>query len=200
MALQLMQSVITTIAAGQLCQNVTHWQLDITPTNLYQSAKKFNEGFQTDPGGGNFSALAYSQLMSEDAFISSIASRVLKPNAGLTSAMVFSTGDFPGQRAEDVYSQSVAAVMRLFTPAGTDYTGRAFVPGIAAADILEGRFTNDFITASQTLATAWVAGVESSEGLWKPAIARRPAFTFELVTGVQLAINPGTIRRRLIPV
>jgi len=199
MPLQTIETTITTLAAGQLCQNVMHFQLDITPTNLYQTARKFNDGLAGFSATG-FTLSQYITLMSESAFISSIRAQVIKPSPGVAAIAVFQTTDFVGARSEGIYSQSVAALIRLFTPTGPDYTGRIFVPGIAEEDIINTRYTDDFISTVTTMIDTLIEGVESADGFWKPVVYRRATATSELVTRAQLGINPATIRRRLTPV
>lgn len=199
MSLHMVELTITYVCAGQLAQNVTHWKGDVTEVNLFRIANNLAGGF-VDGSAPNLCAEGIKAVISEDAFISSVKAQVLKPNPGPAAYKVFASDRFPGDRAADIYAQSVAAVMRLFTPSGSDYTGRAFIPGIAAEDIIEGRFTVDFQAAFLTLANQWVTGIASDDGDFTAVVVRRPALTWEDVINTILAINPGTIRRRLIPV
>lgn len=200
MATHCLESVITTIAAGQLCQNVMHWQIvDPVETDLWKLAKNFNTAL-VSPAAGTPLWEALAGAMSSDAFISSFRARVLKPNPGTAAIKVWGEGDLPGTLSPDIYAQSVAGVIKWVTASGPDFTGRNFIPAVPEDAIIAGRFTADYIAAAVNFAGIALAEIETADGNWRLVVYKRITGTWEIVTNGMLVPNPGTIRKRLIPV
>lgn len=198
--LHLMETCVAYICGGQYAMNVTHWELESAETNLWLLAKRHLAAWES-PVAGDDMMNKICGIMSEQAAISSITCRVIRPSPGTKAIKVFPLADYPGTFGmNDIYSQQVACNMKEITASGPDKTGRVFFPGIDEASLLNGRWTTDFITVFNALASLWMTGIDSTDGNWTPAVYTRSDHTWESVTNVMLAKNPGTIRRRLSPI
>lgn len=199
MAVQMMECNINYIADGQLCTNVTHWSADVVETNLWNLAKRFVAALDA-PTAGDAIYEAIRGIMSDDCFISSAFARVLLPSPGTKAIKVYPSGDFPGLVASEIYAQSVASVMKSITASGPDYTGRTFFPAVPESMLVKGRFTDTFRPLFNDVMAAFDAGIVTADGTWDQVIFKRSNNTYEPVTNRQLNPNPGTIRKRLLPV
>jgi len=198
MAERMFELNVNVIADGQLCTNVLHFSGDSAETNLWLLAKGVVEAFR-DNADTSVSAALWASIMSEDAFVSSVTARVLRPTAGTKAVLVFGAADFPGIRTDGIYAQSVAGVIKHVTASGPDFTGRTFFPAVPEEDIADGRFTDDYRTAANVVISGLAAGLDA-DVIYDQVIYKRSTGTYELVTNAQLNPNPGTIRKRLLPV
>lgn len=198
MAARMVELNVNTICAGQLCTNVLHFVGDSAETNLWLLAKGIVDAFN-DPADTSVTAGLWQTVMSEEAFVSSVSARVLKPTPGTKAIIVFAVADYPGFIAGEIYSQSVAGVIKHVTASGPDFTGRTFLPAVPETWIVNGRFTDAARTAYNYFISGLAAGIDA-DVTYDQVIYKRLTGTWELVTNRQLNPNPGTIRKRLLPV
>lgn len=199
MAFQVIELELHTICNGQLCVNVTHWRGDTAQTNLFTLAKDFIANFEGSVGTSPFTAAVYMAPMSYQAFFSAAVARVVGLVPGAKFPKLYAADAFVGQDANGLYSQSVAANLKLVTASGPDYTGRVFYPGIPETAMVETRWTTTWEATMVTLIEAWTDGITISTETFLPVVYKRLDKTSEPVTNMVLTPNPGTIRKRLSP-
>lgn len=188
-----------TICDGQLCVNVTHWQGDQASTDHFQIAKALVEAVDETTANVGFTATKYMAAMSQDCFLSALVARVVSNGGGPRYPKLYPAATYPGQVADDLYSQSVAANIKFITSSDPDYTGRMFYPGIPEESLEANRWTTDFEDAINTLNSDLAAGIQALGITWDQVVWSKATQLAEVINHRTLVPNPGTIRRRLSP-
>lgn len=199
MANRIVELELHSINAGQLSVTVTHWLGDTAEVDLFKVAKDLVLAVDETTANAGFTATKYMVPMSQDSFLSAIVGRVVGVTPGSKYPKLYSASAFVGQENGNVYSQQVAANIKLVTASGPDFTGRMFYPGIPEDQVVRNRWTADYASKIAVLASDLAAGIVVGAVTFDQVVYNRTTLAAELVTNRALSPNPGTVRRRLSP-
>lgn len=199
MANDTMEVVITGHLAGQLCQNVFHFDtVNVATDNPFSYAKNLADDLVK---AGGFLG-KYVLALPEDYIGSSIRVRQILPTLGPTyygSASTWVDG-FTGGRSGEISSAQVCPLVIWVSDNTATKTGRTFFPGVSEDDIDEMKLASGLNTAITTFMTKYIEGGTTSDIAWLGAIYRRGSATNDTIVAGYISPHIGTQRRRLTPV
>lgn len=199
MATHIYQATFGFVGVQQFAAIVQHFKIE-DPT-----ASDWDTAFQMvanmiDDGGLTSLVQVLADLISEDAFISSLRIRQIRPTGGNTAVQVFLSTDFVGTRVGEIHASQVAATLIFPSEAADAKFGRNFIPFISEDDLDGNRFTNDFKDAAIAYAAKLTGGGSITSGDYLPVVYNREDFTSFLIENAYLSSKVGTQRRRLSPI
>lgn len=194
------QLVVGINCAGNYTAIVTHWQTpDDSGSSSFDYAKDLALTFMSEAGMNPF-ILDLLSLLSSDSFISSVVARRVGPVGGNSFAKSYAPTTVVGQLTTPLDASMVAGCFIFLTGADAGLNGRLFLPGVAEESLQNGRWVSDYKSYAFLVGTGWVAGLTGLLSTWKPVLKHGSPPSYTEIKHMYLSPDPGTQRRRRIPV
>lgn len=186
-------------SAGQLAMCVFHYRIaDPTDPDEYEVASQLVNAI--DDGGGTSWITRLMQMMSEDAFLSSVRAKRVAPTGGNLAGQAFEPTDFPGAIASEIHTQQVAACLIWVSDSNPGKSGRNFIPGVPENALASSRWEAAFQALANTFIAVHLTGFSVAAGVFLPVVYDRVAKTGFVPDNGYISPLVGTQRRREIPV
>lgn len=199
MATEYFQVEVGVVAAGQFALNVFHYKVvDPTEPDEFVVATQLLAAFEA--GGANAWLLKYAQVMSDQAFVSSLRARRVAPSGGNTAGTLFASTDWVGDFSSEINTQQIAACVIWVDDTTPGITGRNFIPGIPEDALLGSRWDATYQTVVDAFIAKHLAGHTITAGTALPSIYDRVAKSGKTPDNGYLSPLVGTQRRRELPV
>lgn len=195
MADTLLEARIKYRVAGDYAENVFHWDVNAAGTNDYVLATRLFAGIIAVAGPPTWMTTLLA-MMTNDVFISTIATRVIRPVGGNRYAQGFQTTGRVGSVASEIYTDETAYVINWMSLTEPAKMGRSFIPGIPISFVTAGRFLSGGVTAANNFANKHVAGITNGGSTFTPVIYRQVGHTWRPIADGFLGPNIGQMSQR----
>lgn len=180
---------------GQYRNNVMHWRITgATDDTPFANSNALVAWIHT-----NIKPLFLATLP-PDYFLDAVVARRLGPTGGPYAMNDYEPFLSPGTRGTAAVSEQLCPCMTLIPPMGVKSAGRVFLPAVDKADVNLNVYAAGYITATNTLFNAMVAGGTVAGGLATLCIFSRKLNTSSVVAGFHLSPALGYQRKRSHPV
>lgn len=198
MATEYFEFKVSTVQAGQHAQCVFHYRIiDPTESNDYVLASQLLQAL--DDGAPSW-LTEFRDMMSDDAFISSVRAKRLKPLYGNSAVQFFQPATLPGTVALPCEALQTAAVIVWLSDTDPSDTGRNFIPGVPSDALDASRWDAAHYTRVENFIAKHLPGFSVAAGIFEPVIYKVSALTGRLMSHGYLSPKPGVIRRREVPI
>lgn len=200
MATEYYQAIVRWIVAGQRAENVFMYRI-INPTepDEWLVAQQLGAAMEVHAAPTDWLS-RLRNLLSDEAFLSSISIKRVAPTGGNTAVAVYEPTDVVGNVAFPVETQQNAACIIWVNETTADITGRNFIPGTANSEYLKSRWKDTFETKVGLFIATHLPGFSVTAGHFDPVIYNRDTKVGLLMTNGYLSQKIGTQRRREVPV
>lgn len=182
--------------AGDYCENVFHWTNGDDGVNDFVIASRLYNAMVDISASPNGWMPRLRACCSNQAFISTISTRVIKPTGGNRYANQFLPTDIVGAVNSPVYSDEIAMVINWLSLSEPAKMGRVFLPAVPTSFVTGGRWEGAATTGANNFANAHVAGISNSGSTFSPCIYRVADFTSREISDGYLSPNVGQQSRR----
>lgn len=199
MAIEYYELRLTIIAAGMHSQNVFIYRIDNTGNvNDFTVASQLRQALD-DGAPGTSWIFWFTNMLSEDAYVSYISARRIAPTGGNASPQQFAPDDLPGLEASPIHTQQVAAVLVWISATDPEDTGRNFIPAVPEIALQSSRWTGDADINYDGFIAKHLTNISIAAGLMQAVIYHRPTKTGRIIQNGYLSSKVGTMRKREKP-
>jgi len=181
---------------GDYCENVFHWINTDDGVNDFTVAARLYNAMIDQAASPNEWISRLRLATSNQAFISTISARCIKPVGGNRFANQFLPTDLPGLVASPVYTDEIAMVINFLSLTEASKMGRVFLPGVPTLFVDGGRWSPDAVTAANNFADEHVDPLVNGGSTFIPVIYRTSDFTSREISDAYLSPNVGQQSRR----
>jgi len=181
---------------GDYCENVFHWNNTDDGVNDFTVAARLYNAMIDATASPDAFISRLRLATSNQAFISTISARCIKPVGGNRFANQFLPTDFPGLVASPVYTDEIAMVINWLSVSEPAKMGRVFLPGVPTSFIDGGRWDSTAVTAADNFVLQYVDPLVNGGSTFVPCIYRVSDFTSREVSDGYLSPNVGQQSRR----
>ena len=135
-------------------------------------------------------------MSSNEAFISTISTRVFHPTGGNRYANQRDDDSWEGLVDSPIYTGEIAMCINWLADTEPSKMGRTFFPAVPTLFVEGGRWSGDALTAANNLIGIVVAGLEFDGTTFYPCIWRESDETYRQITGGYLSPNVGQMSKR----
>lgn len=180
---------------GDYCENVFHWTCDAAGVNEYFLATRLYTAMIAVAGPPTWMT-TYLALMSQEAFVSTVSCRVIRPVGGNRFANQFLTTERVGSVASDLYTAESAMVINWLSLTEPAKMGRNFIAGVPITFTENGRFLSGAVTAANNFANKHVATIAAGGTTFTSCIYRVLGHTWREIADGFLGPNIGQMSQR----
>jgi hypothetical protein len=195
---KLFQITVTGSLNGQFCQNILHYQFEITTTHTpYLDAAALGNAWTTDELDNWLSILPQSYETS------SVRCAQVSDGGSATYTQTSGVSGMVGARDAEISVTSIGPLLCFPAMLSRNVVGKIFLPGIAEADIAYGFIDAGLQTAITTFLGNWVPAITisgSTVGNAYYCVANAARDNWARPDGGYLSPTIGTQRRRARPV
>lgn len=182
--------------AGDYCENVFHWTNGDDGVNDWTLATRLYNAMVDISASPNGWMSRLRACCSNQAFISTLSARVIKPTGGNRFANQLQTTERVGLVNSPVYTDEVAMVINWMSLTEPAKTGRVYLPAVPTSFVDGGRWDATAVTAANNFANAHVAGISNGGSTFTPVIYRASDFSTRAIADGYLSGNVGQQSRR----